>query len=127
MAMAKEMMGGGLSAGTARAINGGQNLTVSAAGSTISDATELRCGHNVVTTITAGQGVKLPSDAEIGDSIYIYNATSGTSGVVLTVYPMVSSQTINQLAAGTGALLAPSTSIQFRRASTTAWTGVLSA
>lgn len=127
MALALEMMQGGLSSGQARAINGGINPTVSAAGSTISDATELKAGHNVVTTITAGQGVKLPSQAEIGDEIYVYNATSGTSGVVLTVYPQTSSQTVNQLTAGVGMLLAPSTAIWFKRATTTAWTGNLSA
>ena len=127
MAMAKEMMGGGLSAGAAKAINGGQNLTVSAAGSTIADATELKAGHNVITTITAGQGVKCDSQAEIGDEIYIYNATTGLTGVVLTVYAQTSSQTINQLAAGTGMLLAPATAVWLKRASNTAWTGNLSA
>lgn len=126
MSMAKEMMGGGLSSGAARAINGGQNLTVSAAGSTIADATELKAGHNVVTTISAGQGVKLDSQAEIGDEIYVYNATSGTSGVVLTIYGQTSSQTINQLSAGTGMLLAPATAVWLKRASNTAWTGNLS-
>ena len=126
MALVYEMMGGGLSSGQARAINGGQNLTVSAAGSSLSDATALTAGHNVVTTITAGQGVKCPN-SEIGDEIYIYNATSGTSGVVLTVYPPTSSGTINQLAAGTGMLLAPSTAVWLKKASATAWTGNLSA
>lgn len=127
MALALEIMQGGLSAGAARGINGGVSPTVSAAGSTITDATELKTGHNVVTTITAGHGVKLPSQAEIGDEIYIYNATSGTGGVVLTIYPQTSSQTINQLTAGLGMLLSPSTAVWLKRATSTAWTGNLSA
>ena len=126
MATAKEMMTGGISAGAARAINGQVNAAVTAAGSALSDSTELKSGHSVVTTISAGQGVR-PENSEIGDEYYIYNATTGLTGVVLTVYPPTSSGTINQLAAGTGMLLAPATAVWLKKASATAWTGNMSA
>lgn len=121
MAAAREMMQGGLSAGQARAINGFQNLTVSAAGSTLATATALVASHNVVTTVSASQGVVLPN-TEIGDEYFIYNATT----TPLTIYPPTSSGTINQLTAGTGMLLSPYTAVKLKKASATAWTGQLS-
>lgn len=123
MAMVKEMMGGGLSAGAARAINGTINNAVAAAGTTISDATELKAGHNNVTTVAANSGVILPN-VEIGDELFIYNAT-GTNA--LRIYPPTSSATINQLSAGVAMLLSPYTSVRLKKATATAWTGWLSA
>lgn len=123
MALAREMMGGGLSAGQAKAINGGQNLTVSAAGSTIADATALKAGHNVITTCASGAGVTLPS-GEIGDEVFVWNGT-GTNA--LAVYPDVSGNTINQLAAGVATLLSPNTGCIYKKASSTAWWANLSA
>lgn len=123
MALASEMMAGGISAGAARAINGTVNSAVSAAGSTISDATALKAGHNVVTTVASGAGVLLPN-SEIGDEIVVYNGT-GTNA--LTVYPPTSSGTINQLSAGTGMLLSPYTAVRLKKVTATVWTGWLSA
>ena len=56
MAMAKEMMLGGLSWGQAKAINGQVNSSVTAAGTTITDATDLNASINVVTTAAASSG-----------------------------------------------------------------------
>lgn len=123
MALASEMMTGGISAGGARAINGYVNSAVSAAGTTISDATALVASHNIVTTVGSGAGVKL-QNTEIGDEILVYNAT-GTNA--LTVYPPTSSATINQLSAGTGMLLSPYTACKFKKTTATAWHGWLSA
>lgn len=122
MAMAKEMVAGGLSANQAKSINGFV-ASVSAAGSTISDAKLLGAGHNRVTSVSSGQGVQLPA-VEIGDEIFIWNET-GTNQ--LTVYPDSSSNTINQLGAGVGALISPYTGALFKKASTTAWWANLSA
>lgn len=123
MAMIKEMMGGGVSSGMARAINGGVASSVSAAGTTLATATALNAGHNVITTCAASAGVSLPS-CEIGDEIFVYN---GTSTNQLSVYPDASGNTINQLAAGFQAFLSPYTGALFKRATSTAWTGILSA
>lgn len=117
MSMIKEMMGGGLSSGQARGINGGQALTVSAAGSTLATATALNAGHNVITTCAAGAGVALPS-CEVGDEIFVFN---GTSTNTLLVYPDTSSNTINQLTAGLAGSLPPYSGGFFKRASSTAW------
>lgn len=122
MALATEMMTGGLSAGAAKAINGLVNSAVSAAGSTISDATALKASHNVVTTVAASTGVQLPN-SEIGDELFIYNAT-GTNA--LTIYPP-SGSTINQLSASVGMLLPPYTAVKLKKSTSTAWHGWLSA
>lgn len=123
MALASEMMTGGISAGAARAINGLVNSAVSAAGTTITDATSLKASHNIVTTVAASSGVVL-QNTEIGDEVLVYNAT-GTNA--LTVYPPTSSATINQLSAGIGMLLSPYTAVRFKKTTATTWHGWLSA
>lgn len=123
MAMIKEIMQGGISAGAARAINGTLNNAVSAAGTTLATATSLNAGHNVITTCAASAGVALPS-CEIGDEIFVWNGT-GTNQ--LSVYPDVSTGTINQVGAGLAVLLSPYTGALFKRATSTAWWANLSA
>ena len=122
MSTAAEMMTGGLSAGQAKAINGQFNLSVSAAGTTLSGATALVASHNAVTTVAASSGVRL-ADTEIGDEYLVYNGTT----TQLTVYPPTSSGTINQLTAGTGMLLAPYTAVLLKKTTATAWSGWMSA
>ncbi len=122
MALAKEMMGGGFSALAARAINGQINATVSAAGTTQATGTALNAGHNIVTTVAASSGVRLPA-CEIGDEVFVYN---GQVTNALTVYPDTGA-TINQLAANIGMLLSPYTGVMFKRATSTVWTAFLSA
>ena len=121
MAMAKDIMLGGHSAGGAKAINGTIAPAVSAAGTTISDATDLVASINVVTTAAASRGVQLPS-CEVGDEVEIVNL--GASA--LTVYPDTSSQ-INALSANTGFTLATNTAVKLRRFTSTRWMGFLSA
>ena len=123
MATASEMMTGGISAGGARAINGFVNSAVSAAGTTISDATALKASHNIVTTVAASSGVLLPN-SEVGDEYLVYNAT-GTNA--LSVYPPTSSATINQLSAGVAMLLSPYTACNFKKTTSTTWHAWLSA
>lgn len=122
MPLAKNMMGGGIPSGMAKAINGSFNTSVSAAGTTQGTATELKASVNSVTTVAASSGVVLPS-CEIGDDVWVYN---GQVTNALTVYPD-SSSTINQLAANTGILLAPYTGALFKRVTSTAWLAILSA
>lgn len=123
MALVTEMMGGGISAGMARAINGTVSSAVTAAGTTLATATALRAGHNNITTLAADQGVSLPN-GEIGDEVFVYN---GTASLLLNVYPPTTSQTINQLAAGVAMRLSPYTGCKFKRATSTAWNAWLSA
>ena len=122
MATARDIMKGGHSAGASRAINGQVNGSVSAAGTGISDATDLTASINVVTTAAASSGVQLPS-CEIGDEVEILNL--GDNAV--TVYPDISTGQINDLAAGAGFLLATNTAVKVRRYTTLRWMGFLSA
>ena len=121
-ALARDIMGGGTSAGQAKAINGRVKTSISAAGTTISDATQLSATHNDIGTCASGAGVKL-FNGEIGDELSVYNG--GAAQCI--VYPHSSSGTINQLSAGTGVTLAQYTMCKFRRVTTTAWRAHLSA
>lgn len=123
MALAREIMQGGVSGQSARLMQGVANTAVSAAGTTITDATALTVSHNNVTTVAASSGVTLPA-ADVMDEVFVYN---GTATNALTVYPTNSSGTINQLAAGSGMKLAPYTGCMFRKTTSTAWVGFLSA
>lgn len=114
MSLAKDISRGGVSAGTAQAINGSVASAVTAAGSVITDATDLTATVNVVTTVSSGQGVQLYS-MMVGDTMEVYNATSTT----LKVYPDSSSVAINQLTAGTAHNLPQFTGATYRRVSST--------
>ena len=122
MATARDIMKGGHSAGGARAINGQVNSAVSAAGITITDATDLTASINVVTTAAASSGVQLPS-CEIGDEVEILNLGANA----LTVYPDISTGQINNLNAGAGFTLGTNTAVKIRRYTTLRWMGFLSA
>jgi len=122
MAIALDMMKGGVSAGMARAINGQVQSAVTAAGTTITGATDLTASINVVTTAAANSGVQVPN-GEIGDEVEILNL--GANAV--TVYPPTSSDRINALSAGSGFLLATNTAVKLRKFTSTRWAGYLSA
>ena len=121
MARAKDVMGGGFSAGQALALAGTISSAVSAAGTTISDATDLTASINVITTCAAGAGVQLPS-CDVGDEIEVLNLGAGAG----YVYPYTSEQ-INALSANKGFVLAPNTAVKLRKFTTTRWVGWLSA
>jgi len=121
MALAAQIMRGGFSAGQAKALNGAAASSVSAAGTTITDATDLTQSINVVTTAAASSGVQLPS-CEIGDEVEIVNLGANA----LTVYPDTGSQ-INALSANTGFTRATNTAVKLRRFTSTRWMGFLSA
>src|SRR3990167_7121885 len=122
MATAIDIMKGGFSAGSAKAINWQVKNTISAAGTLISDATDLTASINIVTTAAASSGVQLPS-AEIGDEVEVLNL--GANAV--TVYPDSSSNRINALSAGSGFLLATNTAVRCRKFTSSRWAGYLSA
>ena len=122
MAIALDMMKGGVSAGMARAINGQVQSAVTAAGTTITGATDLTASINVVTTAAANSGVQVPN-GEIGDEVEILNL--GANAV--TVYPDASANQINALSAGAGFLLATNTAVVLRKFTSSRWSGFLSA
>lgn len=122
MPLAKEMMQGGTSAMQARALNGGTSATVTAAGTTITDAFDLTASLNIITTAASGSGVQL-YNGEIGDSQEIMNLGANT----VVVYPDTSSNRINQLTAGAGFNLAPNTTVIVKKYTTTRWAAFLSA
>ena len=122
MAIARDIMGGGTSAGQAKAINGRVASAVSAAGTTLATATAINATVNFVSTVAASSGVRL-HNGEIGDTIEIYNGGANT----LTVYPHSSTGIINQIAAGGGQSLAQYTSCHYRRVTATRWIANLSA
>lgn len=84
MALAYEMMGGGISAGMAQAIQGQANSIV-AAGSTQGTGTAVIVSCNIVTAADGTKGVTLPAAAVIGDEVTIFNSSAST----LKVYPPV--------------------------------------
>ena len=122
MALALDVVRGGFSPGQARAIGGQVQSAVTAAGTTITTATDLTASINVVTTAAASSGVQLPN-TEIGDSVEILNL--GANAV--TVYPDTSSNRINALSAGSGFLLATNTSVWIRKFTSSRWMAYLSA
>lgn len=122
MALAKEVMGGGFSAGQAKALNGNIRTGISAAGTTQGTATSLTASTNLVATATSLQGVILPS-CEVGDSVTVFN---DNTGVTIVVYPDSSSK-INQLSTNTGMNLANNTSAEYFRVTSTRWVAQLSA
>ena len=121
MALANRMMGGGISAGMAMAINGDVSSAISAAGTTQGTATALTAGINVVTTAAASSGVIL-SDSEIGDEYEILNL--GANAV--TVYPP-SGGRVNAIATNGGFTLATNTAVKVRKFTATRWAAFLSA
>lgn len=122
MPLAKNLMGAGLSAGTARSINGTAiNSAITAAGTTQGTATALTADVNIVTTATTAQGVILYNGV-ITDSQEIFNNTS----VDIRVYPPTGGN-FNQLAANAGFVLAPYTAVICKKMTSTQWVGFLSA
>jgi hypothetical protein len=115
-------MGGGTSAGQAKAINGRVASAVSAAGTVLSDATAIAATVNRISTVASGAGVRL-FNGEISDEIFIYNAGANQ----LIVYPHSSSGTINQLSAGSGVTIPQYTQAGFRRVTAVIWIAWMSA
>ena len=112
----------GVSPVTAQSIQGDANTAITAAGSTISTATDLTNTVNIVTTATDGQGVQLDTGINC-DSQLVYNATS----VSIKVYPSSSTAKINQISAGSAHVLAAYTVCIYFIASSTQHVGNLSA
>lgn len=121
MALAREIMQGGFSAMSADSIQGGVNLTMTAAGTTQATATAINTSNVYVATAASGTGLILPS-AQQGDWLVIYNG--GANAV--TVYPPVGAK-INSLTTNGGASLGTNTACIYFCFSATQWVCDLSA
>lgn len=95
MALSKDVMGGGFSAGQARAL-GGNYAAITAAGSVITDATVLTASNCVVASADGTKGVALSGN--IGDSVTVFNNSAST----LKVWPGSTSEAIAVPATGLG-------------------------
>lgn len=121
MAFAREIMQGGFSAGGADAIQGGVNLTLSAAGTTQGTATAINTSNVLVSTVASGAGVIIPA-LQQGDWGIIYNGGANP----LLVYPPTGAK-INQAATNAGITLATNTNLLFFCFSSTQFMAHLSA
>ena len=122
MALARNIMKGGWSAGNAKAVNGAVATGLTGAGTTLATALALNADTNVFSTVGSGSGASLPS-CEIGDSCEVYNGGANS----LTVYPDATANQINALTAGNGFLLGANTMCYARKISATRWVVNLSA
>ena len=123
MALAKNVMGGGFSAGQAKAVGWpGVSSSLTAAGTVITDALDLVTDINFIGTCAAGAGVQLYS-GEIGDSQIIYNGGANAC----KVYPDSSSAQFNALGAGNSFQLGTNTMCYVRKITATRWIVNLSA
>lgn len=79
MAFISEQMGGGTSAGQAKAMNG-TGGTVAATGSTQTDAALVKASISIVTAADGTKGVRLPA-AQPGESCTLFNNAGSTCKV----------------------------------------------
>ena len=112
----------GVSPVTAQSIQGDANTAIAAAGTAISTATDLTNTINIITSGADGTGVQLDTGV-VGDSQFVYNATSTSK----KVYPSSTTAAINQIAVGGAQTLAPYTSCWYFVASSTQHVANLSA
>ena len=82
MALSKDVMGGGFSAGQAKALGGNYNA-ITATGSAQTDAATLSASNCVVASADGTKGVILTGD--VGDDVTVFNNSAST----LKVYPNV--------------------------------------
>lgn len=122
MPLSKEIMQGGFPGSMARTIGGEVASSVSAAGTTISDATALTKSLNVISSCASGAGVLL-YNMEVNDSQEVYNDTA----TQCLVYPPTTSYQINQISAGSAHILPGYTSCVYRKVSTTQIVAYMSA
>ncbi len=119
--LAKQIMGGGISFGAAKAINGSVANALTATGTLQTDAYAINAAVAEFSTVGSGSGAILPS-CEISDEVIAYNGGANA----LKIYPDVGSR-INQLSANAAVTVAPSTTILFKHITSTRWIAILSA
>ena len=96
MSIPSRVLGSGISQLSTVSICGDGTASVTAAGTSAGNATQLTYVYNKVSTVASGTGVKLPK-AEMGETIIIRNGGANA----LTVYPYSATDTINAAGFGT--------------------------
>lgn len=124
MSLAKDLMGGGFSAGQAHAL-GGNYQAVTATGSTQTDAATLSASNCVVGGADGTKGVILSGD--VGDSVLVFNNSAST----LKVYPNVGAA-IAVAGTGLGSANAAFSQLtykatQYKKITTTQWLAMTTA
>ena len=120
--LARDIVQAGLSGGTATALQGSVKSGISAAGTVITDATDLTASFNMLSTVAAGAGVQIPLMSP-NESLLIYNGGANQC----LVYPGSASVAINQLGVGTAMVLARYTAVIIHGISSTQVAAFLSA
>lgn len=95
MAIPSRVLGSGVNSLSTIAICGDGNASVTAAGTSAGDATQISYVYNNVTTTGVGAGVKLPP-TEAGETIIVRNGGANP----LLVYPYDANSTINNVGSG---------------------------
>jgi hypothetical protein len=95
MAIPSRVLGSGVNSLSTIAICGDGNASVTAAGTSAGDATQITYVYNNVTTTGVGAGVKLPP-TEAGETIIVRNGGANP----LLVYPYDANSTINNVGSG---------------------------
>ena len=120
--LAKDIVAAGFSGGSATALQGSVKTAISAAGTVITDATDLTASFNMISTAAAGSGVQIPILAA-NESLLVYNG--GANAV--KVYPGAATVAINQLGVGNAMTLPQYTACIFHGISTTQVAAFMSA
>jgi hypothetical protein len=93
---------------------------VTAAGTVITDATQLTAISNRVGTTAASTGVRLPRNVEVGGSVEVSNCGANT----LNVFPAETTDFIQTASVGAAVTLATGISGTYRRVSSTRWIAI---
>ncbi len=120
MMLAYKLFGSGLNTLTVEAMKDA-SVGLTATGTVQGDAYEVTTSKAGFSTVAAGTGAILDSDAAAGDSQMIYNGGANA----LSVYPP-SGASINNAAANAAVLVPSASACEFFCLSTTLWTGILS-
>lgn len=122
MPIKANIIGSGIPAGAANYIVGGVSAGLTATGSGQSDALTITTSNNQYTTVAASTGAILPSFAQPGDVIRVYNNGANT----LSVYPPTGGA-INNGSTNAAFSVAANKSAQFVMLSATLWGSLLGA
>ena len=122
MTIKQNLIGSGTPAGQANNIAGLANAGLTATGTVQTDALAIQVSHNQYSTVAAGTGALLPSFAQPGDTIRVFN--NGANA--LLVYPPTGGA-INNGATNAGFSVAANKGAQFTMVSATLWGSLLSA
>lgn len=113
MAIPSRVLGSGVNQLSTVSICGDGNASVTAAGTSAGNATQLTFVYNNVTTVGSGAGVKLPQ-TEMGETIIVRNGGANP----LLVYPYDANSSINSVGSG---LINTGCSALFFAVSNTVW------